>query len=216
MIDCIDISKQDIKKEIDLLTDNGTLIEAVIGVHPFHTLFFPSFHQQYPTASYYGTPRHLRNFQDISWKGSLLDEEVRSLWEGEGVFMRIPDGAEFDTPAEDNHFSSVLVYHERSRTLHVDDTINYLTDVGFILRLLGKNGKMEFWQLEKGLYHTEEAPRQFREFIERIIHDWDFDNICAAHNSIMVGGAKQRLQETLVKANRALEGLSRKWGSSCK
>ena len=32
-----------------------------------------------------------------------------------------------------------------------------------------------------GLLPTPEAPYQFKEFIEGILRDWDFDNICAAH-----------------------------------
>jgi hypothetical protein len=33
---------------IDQLTDGGELIEAVIGTHPYHTLFFRPFHTLYP------------------------------------------------------------------------------------------------------------------------------------------------------------------------
>lgn len=213
VIDCVDISNPQVRNDIDELTENGTLIESVIGVHPFHTLFFPSFHQIYPHAKYYGTPRHLRNIQNINWSGSLGDDDTRSLWESEGVFMRIPAGAEFEfPPAEDIHFSSVVVLHAPSKTIHVDDTFNYFHGSGWILRLLGKkDDKMEFWNLEKGLNHTAESPRLFKEWVQQLLDDWDFDNICAAHNNNKIGGAKELLKNTLLQAQVEFDRLSAKW-----
>jgi hypothetical protein len=55
------------KRELDELTDNGKMIEAVLGTHPFHTLAFRGFYKMYPNAKYYGTPRHLRNITEIPW-----------------------------------------------------------------------------------------------------------------------------------------------------
>lgn len=215
VIDCIDLSNKAVKKEVDILTENGSLIEAVLGVHPFHTLFFPAFQQLYPNATYYGTPRHLRNFPDMKWEGSLGEETVRALWEGEEVFMRIPAGAEFDAPQEDVHFSSVVVFHAPSKTLHVDDTINYFHGSGWVLRLLGKKDNlMEFWMLHKGLDHTAESPGLFKEWVESIIQDWDFDNICAAHNSVKIGGAKEALQGALRTAQPEFDKLALKWAKN--
>jgi hypothetical protein len=59
--------------------------------------------------------------------------------------MRIPDGADFITPAENNHFSSVIVLHAPSRTVHDDDTICYFESPGCVLRCLGiRAGSMSF------------------------------------------------------------------------
>ncbi len=46
-----------------------------------------------------------------------------------------------------------------------------------------RHGSMSFHPSIKGvgLYHTPEAPYQFKDFIAGVIKDWDFDNICAAH-----------------------------------
>lgn len=63
-----------------------------------------------------------------------------------------------------------------------------------------------------GLYHTAEAPLQFKDFIEKIIQDWDFDNICTAHNGNKIGGAKAKLQQTLVANTPTLLRLSEKYG----
>lgn len=215
VLDCIDLSNAAVKQEVDTLTENGSLIEAVLGVHPFHTLFFPAFQKLYPSAAYYGTPRHLRNFKDMTWNGCLGDDKTRELWEGEGVLMRIPAGAEFEfPPAEDVHFSSVVVFHAPSKTIHVDDTFQYFHGAGWLLRMLGKKDNlMEFWSLEKGLNHTTESPEQFREWVEHLVQEWDFENMCAAHNNTKIGGAKELLQAALVKAQPEFDRLTKKWSN---
>lgn len=91
VIDTVEMNDQ-LKKELDDLTNNGTKIEAVVGVHPFHTLAFPSFYKLYPDAKYYGTPRHIRNVKDVKWTGQLdNNKESLSKWEPE-VELRIPAG----------------------------------------------------------------------------------------------------------------------------
>ena len=94
VIDTVTLTDQT-RAAIDRLTDNGTKIEAVIGVHPFHTLAFPAFYEAYPKAQYYGTPRHLRRLTQIPWVGSLEDYNIRKKWEPE-VEMRIPAGEYFE------------------------------------------------------------------------------------------------------------------------
>ena len=79
------------RAEINRLTENGTKIEAVLGVHPFHTLAFPAFYEAYPNAQYYGTPRHVRQLTQIPWAGSLDTCNIRNKWAPE-VEMRIPAG----------------------------------------------------------------------------------------------------------------------------
>jgi hypothetical protein len=82
--------------QINRLTDNGDLIEGVIGTHPFHTRSFLAFYQAYPQAAYYGTPRHLRRVPQIPWLGSLDNCNVRQKWEPD-VEMRIPAGEQKET-----------------------------------------------------------------------------------------------------------------------
>ena len=71
------------KAELDILTVNGTLIDAVIATHSFHTTYFESFYEMYPTLNYYGTPRHIRLLKKIEWKGDVNMELIRTLWEPE-------------------------------------------------------------------------------------------------------------------------------------
>lgn len=77
------------KAEFDHLTSNGTLIDAVIATHPFHTIYFEAFHALYPLLKYYGTPRHIRTIPSIKWAGDVSTEAVRSLWASEVTLSHI-------------------------------------------------------------------------------------------------------------------------------
>jgi len=59
IIDAIQLDNQ-LKSEIDILTENGAKIEAFISTHPFHTLHIKDFNKAYPNLEYYGCPRHLK------------------------------------------------------------------------------------------------------------------------------------------------------------
>ncbi|KAJ3414166.1 hypothetical protein HDV05_007028 [Chytridiales sp. JEL 0842] len=202
------------KAEVDKLTDNGNLIEAVIGTHPFHTLAFRDFYKMYPNAPFYGTPRHLRRIKDIPWAGDLNEAEVRDKWSPE-VEMRIPAGAEFVDPQPEsyNHFSGVFVFHKESRTLYCDDTIAVSNNPNFVSRLFGaKEGSMFFHPgiYGPGLYSTEEAPKQFLCWLDKLINDWDFVNIATAHNGYLLGTAKEKLTRVLKRQEPKLLEMSKK------
>ncbi len=209
VIDTCDVSGT-AKAQIDQITNNGELIEGVVATHPFHTIYFPAFYRLYPNVKYYGTPRHLRNQPSIPWAGDVNNIAVRNQWESEGVFMKIPHGAEFAQPAESNHFSAVMVFHKESRTVHDDDTIMFFSGAGgCILRCAKSPGTMEFWDLKAGLLPEKDAPLRFKAWVEEVLREWDFDNLCAAHTGNKIGGAKQQLQAVLTAAVPQLEKISR-------
>jgi len=213
VIDAIPLTEQ-IKSEIDALTDKGSKIEAVITTHPFHTLSIKPLYDTYPNVPFYGCPRHLKRFPDIKWAGDLNDCNVRNKWKPD-VDIRIPDGAEFVNPLPEktNHFVSAFVFHKKSRTIHVDDTIIYSQNPSFLLKLAGfKDGSMMLHPAIKGpgLLPSPEAPFQFRDWLQQIINDWDFDNLVAAHLGCKIGGAKEQLTQVLKQAEPLLQKLSNK------
>jgi len=200
------------KAEFDRLTKNGRLIEAVVATHPFHSRSFRQFHAMYPNAPYYATPRHRRTIPDIPWAGDVTCAGVRQQWAPE-VEMRIPAGAEFvdPMPEKSNHFSNVFVFHRASHTIHNDDTVMCARDPSFLLRMLGfKHGTMMFHPSISGpgLHPTAESPWQFKQWLEDLMRDWDFDNICSAHNGCKIGGAKEQLRQTLERAQPKLQKIS--------
>jgi len=200
IVDTVEVDDE-LKSEIDKLTNNGTLMVAVIATHPFHTTYFPAFYQLYPKVPYYGTPRHLRIEPQLPWAGSLYDCDNRQRWLPE-IHMRIARGSEFENPQPEssNHFSGIHVFHPASKTIHVDDTV--IIDEPF-------DGDMLFHPsiTGVGLYHIPESPTAFRDWVQKYINEWDFDNICAAHNGNKLGGAKVQLQTLLGNSQILFEAL---------
>jgi len=212
VLDTIELDEKT-KNKLDELTDNGQKIEAVIGTHPFHTLAFPDFYRAYPHVPYYGTPRHIRKLTNIGWAGNLNECSTRNLWAPD-VEIRIPDGSEFVSPEPEssNHFSSCWVFHRESRTIHIDDTLIYAENPQWIFRLIGISaGYCSFHPSIKGpgLYPTKEAPFLFRDWLAKLLEEWDFDNVCTAHNGNKIGGAKDMVKKTLSDAEPMLEKLSK-------
>ncbi len=211
VIDTVPLTDE-LKKEIDTLTNNGQDIEAVVATHPFHTLAFPGFYKTYPNLKYYGTPRHLRNIKDIPWAGNVMDH--LNTWNPD-VEMRIPDGAEFIAPQPEsyNHFSSVWVYASKARTLHVDDTLMYSSNPGLLLKIAGlKSQQIQFHHTIKGvgLYATADASQKFKSWVEAVLRDWQFENVCCAHIGYRIGGAHELLAQTLKNYQPVFDKLAKR------
>lgn len=122
-------------------------------------------------------------------------------------------GAEYvdPQPEKSNHFVSVFVYHRDSKTLHVDDTLMYGEDPGMLLRLFGlKAGSTMFHPSIKdhGLYPTVEAPFEFRDWMNKLLKDWDFDNLCTAHIGVKAGGVHAAVEELVKNSEKFFEDLS--------
>jgi len=209
VVDTIPLTDK-IKEEIDTLTNNGSSIEFVLATHPFHTLAFAAFYNYYPTPKYYGSPRHIRKITIIPWVGDLNECKTRSLWLPE-IDLRIPEGSDFATPQPEksNHFCCCFVYHKPSKTIHVDDTLMCSPNPSFLLKLGGySKGGICFHPSIKGpgLLPDPEAPFKFRDWMNEMLKDWDFDNLCAAHFGNKIGGCHEQI-EKLVKDE---EGLFKK------
>lgn len=108
---------------------------------------------------------------------------------------------------------SVFVYHQPSRTLHVDDTINYTDKFRSILKVFGfRHGLMMFHTSIKGagLHPTSEAPFIFRDWMINILHDWAFENICCAHLGFKIGDAHMAVTALVDKTAPLFTKLSRR------
>ncbi|KAJ3234845.1 hypothetical protein HDU78_005596 [Chytriomyces hyalinus] len=210
------------KAEVDALTNNGELLEAVIATNPFHTLAFEAFYAQFPDAKYYGTPRHIRNIPVIPWSGSIADVAVQSFWKEEGLELEVTAGCEFDAPMPEsyNHFSGVVAFHRESKTLICDDcfsaspkkqcrfttpanTPKQYNEIAFHVSLYGP-----------ALYKTPDAPKELYDWLKKIISLWPIENIATAHGGVQVGGAKRSLVEGVAKLRRFLSETAEKRGGS--
>lgn len=207
-----------VKRAVDELTDGGENVEAILNVHPFHTVHVRKMHGMFPRAKLYGTARHLSRFPDLPWaKTCIEDPRLHEKYAGDFEFS-VPRGVDFISADENVHFSSVLILHRDSRTIHVDDTLMYIRLPG-LMRWFGLGDAVSFHPtLARALEKRPGAAEDFRHWAQEMIERWrDAENLCAAHTSALLGGDNRgesihaRLQKALVKAGNTLKSHERKY-----
>jgi len=174
-------------EQVDAYTDGGQAIEAVLNLHPFHTVHVASVHERYPGAALYGSRRHREKFPDLPWKeDDVTDPELHERF-AEDLRFSVPHGVDFISSNERVHFSSVLAYHPASRTVHVDDTYNYIPRRG-LLGLTPLAGEVSFHPtLAKALEPRAGAAAEFRAWAEALTEEWGAaENLCAAHTGALL------------------------------
>ena len=111
---------------------------------------------------------------------------ARALGDPEDDFaFSVPRGVPLVSDDESVHFSSVLVFHRASGTIHVDDTFNYLRK-GFPLSLLPIPGRLDFHMtLGKALEPRAGAADEFRDWAINLGIEWaDAKRLASAHNAV--------------------------------
>jgi hypothetical protein len=167
------------------LTDGGKKVDAILNLHPFHTMHCEWAHRQFPGARLYGTARHKAQLPGLKWEEELV--------EGEGVAARfaglldlsVPRGIDFISTKNRVHTSSVLALHKASGTVHSDDTLSY-TVLPFPIRLLKEETAVFFHpRLPAALEERPGAAAEFRVWARALAERWsDARRLCAAHNGI--------------------------------
>ena len=178
--------KSYIKKEIDALTNNGADIEAIINLHPFHTIHVKQAHTDYPNAKLYGTQRHIDKFPNLPWQTELSNSTAFAKLFADDFEFSVPRGVDFISHNEHLHFSSVLAYHRASKTIHVDDTLMFLKLPGLLGAL--KSPKVSFHlTLAKTLERRSGAANDFRLWVAELAENWsEAEVLCAAHSQTLI------------------------------
>lgn len=174
------------QRDVDALTNGGKDVEAILNLHPFHTIHVPAMHQRYPKARLFGTARHLSRFPHLPWEKTRTEQtRLHRMFEEDFEFS-VPRGVDFISANEKVHFSSVLVLHRASRTIHVDDTLMYVR-LPLPLRALGLRDTLLFHPtLRQALEKRKGAGQDFRDWAEELAEDWrDAENLCAAHTTAL-------------------------------
>jgi hypothetical protein len=201
-----------------ILGKSGVL-EAIINLHPFHTVHVERMHELYPEAKLYGTVRHRERFADLPWEEELTEEPaLHALYEADFAFS-VPRGVDFVSSNENIHFSSVLVLHKASHTIHVDDTFMYL-ELPLPLRMLGWKDSLAFHPtLAKALQRRAGAATDFREWARELAEQWrDAENLCAAHTSLLLArdnrglSIHERMDKALRRCGPKLRLHERRYG----
>ncbi|NRB41478.1 MAG: hypothetical protein HRU20_23905 [Pseudomonadales bacterium] len=208
----------EVKEQVDALTNNGADIEAIINLHPFHTVHVERAHKQYPNAKLYGTQRHLKKSPDLPWQAELTESDACATLFAEDFEFSVPSGVDFISSNEHLHFSSVLAYHKASKTIHSDDTLMYVALPG----LLGMMKKPEItfhMTLAKTLEKRAGAVKDFRRWSRQLAEQWsDAENLCAAHSATLLGSENRspsisnRILNALQKVDKTLQAHEKKFG----
>jgi hypothetical protein len=181
----------EVKEKVDALSNNGADIEAIINLHPFHTIHVEKAHEQYPNAKLYGTQRHLEKFPDLPWQSELTESDECAALFAEDLEFSVPSGVDFISSNEHLHFSSVLAYHKVSKTIHSDDTLMYLKFPG-LLDMIKKPEITFHMTLPKTLEKRAGAVKDFRNWATELAEQWsDAENLCAAHSATLLGCKNQ-------------------------
>jgi hypothetical protein len=207
-----------VSREVDELTGGGENVEAILNLHPFHTVHVRKMHELFPRARLYGTARHLKRFPELPWEEARTeDSAVHEEFEDDFDFS-VPRGVDFISADEKVHFSSVLAFHRASRTIHSDDTVMYIR-MPALLRLFGLSDAVSFHPtLAKALERRPGAAGDFRAWAEQWIEDWqDAENLCAAHTAALLARENngepihKRLRKALDKVGGTLQAHERKF-----
>lgn len=175
------------RKKVAGLTNDGDDIEAILNVHPFHTVHVERMHALYPQAALYGTARHHDRFPGLPWEKTRTEDAALQELFGPDLQFSVPRGVDFIPEDQSLHFASVMVYHPASRTMHVDDTLNYLR-LPSLVRAVGLGDTVAFHPtLAKVLEKRSGAAGEFRDWARALIERWrKAENLCAAHTAALL------------------------------
>lgn len=200
MLDCY-MPDADARDRLLRLTDGGRAVDAILNLHPFHTLHVADMAALFPHAKLYGTERHHARFPHLEWQPALTESRTVSDLFGDTLRFTVPRGVDFVCPDERQHFASVLALHPASRTLHVDDTLTWLA-----LPLIG--GLRFHPSLTKVLQRRPGAVADFRSWLVELRALFaDVRSVCTAHLKPLPpsdGEWPQRLEKAIAKIEKRL------------
>jgi hypothetical protein len=208
-----------VKRQVGELTSGGKDIDAILNVHPFHTVHVRKMHELYPHATLYGTARHKSRFPELPWADRCTEDPALHEQFAEHFEFSVPRGVDFISANENVHFSSVLVKHRSSLTIHTDDTLMYLR-LHSMMRLFGVGDAVSFHPtLAKALERRAGAAKDFRAWANELIERWrDAENLCAAHTAALLAvdnrgdSIHARMVNALDKVSGTLDSHERKYG----
>lgn len=198
------------------LTGNGERVDAVVHVHPFHTMHVVATHRLFPTATLHGTARHHKHFPSLPWSTTPVE-----AWSGDHPFaddfdLSVPDGVDFVCPDERVHVASVLVRHRPSGIVHVDDTLNVLAAQGALGGVLPQSSLRMHPMLARALKPVAGAADAYAAWARGLASQWaDTRMVCAAHSAVRhlpAGGFTREVEAALAKVSRTLDRHRARYG----
>lgn len=203
LLDCYTL-EGNVADEVLARTDGGKMIEAIINLHPFHTIHVKAVADQFPGARLYGTERHQERIPQLSWAPEKTESTAFAALFREDFDFSVPRGVDFVPSNQNLHFASVLAVHRASRTLHVDATLNYLP--------FPWGERLTFHPtLGRVLERREGATDDFRAWAEELVdRSKAIDRVCTAHARLPRGEKLGSVHDQVLSALERVEGTLRK------
>ncbi|MEH6791202.1 hypothetical protein [Parasphingorhabdus sp.] len=185
MLDSYEVDGQD-REELMRLTNDGERIEAVLNLHPFHTVHCKFVHDMVPHSRLIGTRRHHRQNPELSWDPALIEDEATQKEFADIFDFSVPAGVDFIPDDESVHVGSVIVRERASGIIHVDDTLMIIELPALVEKFL-PGPKLRFHpKLTDALEKRAGAADDFIAWARQLQRDWaDTQIICAAHSGIL-------------------------------
>lgn len=196
------------------MTDSGRAVDAIINVHPFHTLHCAALHALLPGARLFGTRRHHRQLSELPWDPAPIEDAATQAAFADTLAFTVPLGVDFVSQDNRVHVASVIVRHRASAIVHVDDTINVLAPPQLLKTLLPEPSLRFHPMLAKALEKRVGAADAYARWARDLASRWsDTAIVCAAHSAVRhlptngwrteLSGALDRVGPTLDRHRRA-------------
>ncbi|WP_367111527.1 hypothetical protein [uncultured Psychrobacter sp.] len=195
----------EVREQVMALTNNGQDIEAVLNVHPFHTVHCARVAKDFPHATFYGSARHHKEVPEVDWSDDYVESEAVAQRYPELEFS-VPKGIYYIAPDDSVHSGSLLVFHPASQSLYVDDTFEIPPSKLFNEIQAGIN--LHATTL-KALKDEPDAGKNYCDWATDLAHKWrEIRNFCGAHSGLVVfeeGRFESALLATIDSARPELE-----------
>ena len=198
------------------LTGGGAQVDAVVHVHPFHTLHVEQTHRLFPQARLHGTARHRELAPRLPWSQTPVETWRADHPLADVLELSVPDGVDFVCPDERVHLASVLVRHRQSGIVHVDDTFNVFQAPGWLGRLLPQSSLRMHPMLASALRREPGAADAYERWSRGLARAWSQTRIvCAAHMKVRrlpAGGFAGEVEAALARVSRTLQRHRQRYG----
>jgi hypothetical protein len=171
------------------LTDNGTTIDAIINVHPVHTLHCRAAHELAPGARLFGTQRHPEQALEPPWEADCIEDGATQAQFSELAFS-VPEGLDLVTSDDNVHAASVLVRHRGSAIVHVDDKLMVLAAPGLLRHVLPQSRLRFHPMLAKALRPRAGAASDFTAWARGLAESWAEHGSCARRTRPCAGSRR--------------------------
>lgn len=188
--------KDEVRTKVMTLTNQGQEVEAVLNLHPYHTIHCAKMAKDFPQATFYGSSRHQKKVPEVNWSPDLVESEAVAARYPELQFS-LSQGIDYICANEMIHAGSLLAYHPASKSLHVDDT--FMSPPTKLLKSILPE-IMLHPTTKKALKDEPNAGKHYCDWATHLAHEWrDVRNFCAAH-SYLIRFKEGEFEKALLKA----------------